>query len=83
MTSSDQLPTYYQRGLIFENMIITEFYKHQFAHGLNTEAYYWRDSHGLELDLVYEKELELHAAEIKTSQTSISFACIGNRLVIE
>jgi len=70
MNTVEQVATYYQRGSLFENMIMAEFYKHEFAAGLSTDAYYWRDNHKLELDLMFERGLDLFGVEIKASQTA-------------
>lgn len=68
----EQLIFHAQRGAIFETFIIAEFLKNLFNQGLPSNLYYWRDSKGLEIDLLLEDGEKLHAIEIKSGQTIAS-----------
>ena len=60
------------KGNLFENLIISEFYKqneHQYAH---KDFYFWRDSNGNEVDLLIPKAATFDIFEIKASQTIMS-----------
>jgi predicted AAA+ superfamily ATPase len=58
------------KGHIFESMIVTEFFKYGFNHGLNISLYFWRDVQGHEIDLVLEKTFfDLIPIEIKSRMT--------------
>jgi uncharacterized protein len=55
-------------GAIFENWIISEIRKNSFNNGQTEGMYYFRDSAGNEIDLIYEREGEPIAIEIKSSK---------------
>lgn len=57
------------KGSLFENMIIAEFVKRMHHTNNMTDFWFWRDSHGNEIDLVYEKNNKLYITEIKATQT--------------
>lgn len=69
----EQVGTHYLRGGIFENLIISTYYKNEFFMGREPEAFYWRNSNGLEIDLIIEKLSKgrplLKIYEIKSSAT--------------
>jgi hypothetical protein len=56
-------------GSIFENMVIMECLKARYNKGELADLYYFRDSNGNEVDLVWEEGRELCAAEIKSAST--------------
>jgi predicted AAA+ superfamily ATPase len=58
-----------QRGALFENLVVTEILKSRFNRGLPADIYFWRDSRGLEIDLIVEKGDDLQPVEIKSGQT--------------
>ncbi len=60
------LATHALRGAIFETWVITETLKHRLNRGQNADIYFWRDNHGVEIDLVYSHEGKLHPVEIKS-----------------
>lgn len=68
--SKEQLETYYQRGSLFENMVMSEYMKYEYNHGNNATAYFWRDNHKNEIDLLAEPNLKASAFEIKASATA-------------
>ena len=56
-------------GNIFENMVVAELLKTQRNQGLQPSFYFYRDSSGLEVDLIMEEGLVPHPIEIKSAQT--------------
>jgi hypothetical protein len=64
-----QIQFHAQRGALFETFVVTEFLKNRFNQGLTSNLYYWRDSKGLEVDLLLEDGERLQAVEIKSGQT--------------
>jgi hypothetical protein len=65
----DHLAFHAQRGPLFENLVISEFQKERFNQGLPSDMYFWRDSKGLEVDLLLERGGTLWPVEIKSGQT--------------
>jgi hypothetical protein len=57
------------RGAVFETWVVAETLKHRCNLGLPGDLYFWRDNHGLEVDLVYEHQGRLHAVECKSGTT--------------
>jgi predicted AAA+ superfamily ATPase len=64
-----QLGMHYFRGELFENWVISEYLKQNYAVGREPSVYFWRDSNGLEVDLLIENAGELSAVEIKSGST--------------
>jgi predicted AAA+ superfamily ATPase len=67
--SPDELALHPMRGAVFETWVVSETLKHRFNQALPADLYFWRDNHGLEVDLVFEHEARLHAVEIKSGAT--------------
>ena len=67
----EQIRFHAQRGAIFETFVVTEFLKSRFNQGLPSNLFYWRDSKGLEIDLILEAGEKLNAIEIKSGQTIV------------
>ena len=67
--TSEQLSTHYLRGELFENMVINEYIKSQFAVCKEPNIYFWRDSNQNEVDLLIENNSKLQAIEIKSAAT--------------
>lgn len=68
--SPGQLATHYLRGGLFENMVINEFLKRGYNHGVQPDLSFWRDSSGNEIDLLSgTEEKERLAFEIKSGAT--------------
>lgn len=65
----DQLTFHAQRGALFENLVVTEFLKGRFNRGQQADLHFWRDSKGLEVDLVLDDGITLKPVEIKSGQT--------------
>ena len=69
LKKEEQLETHFMRGSLFENLIISEYMKKRFFEGREPQAYYWRDSSVLEIDLVEETPEGLNLFEIKSAAT--------------
>lgn len=59
-------------GQLFENMIVLEALKARYNHGQIPNLYFYRDSHGNEIDLLYASGRELVGIEVKSSSTFTS-----------
>lgn len=57
------------RGSLFENLVIMELLKTRYNQGKDANLYYFRDSHGNEIDVVYKQANDLTPIEIKSSKT--------------
>jgi hypothetical protein len=60
------------RGSLFETMIVSEFLKERFNSGRSSNLFFWRDSRGLEIDLLLEEGEHLQPIEIKSGATITS-----------
>lgn len=69
ISNSEQIETFYMRGALFENFVVSELLKRRLFAGKSDELYFWRDSNGVEIDVIEEDNLELKAYEIKASET--------------
>lgn len=69
ITGAEQMETFYMRGALFENFAVSELLKKRLFSGKSDELYFWRDSNGVEIDVLEEDSLELKAYEIKASET--------------
>lgn len=60
------------KGALFENMVISEYVK-QINHKSmrHIDPWFWRDSHGNEVDLLLEKSQHAEIVEIKSTRTVI------------
>jgi uncharacterized protein len=67
--TEEQLSTHYGIGALFENLIIMEVLKHRLNQGERDGLYYWRDSKGLEIDLLIDNGTNLQAIEMKSGKT--------------
>ena len=67
----EQLAFHAQRGALFENLVVTEFLKGRFNRGRQADLYFWRDSKGLEVDLLLDDGISLKPVEIKSGQTIV------------
>lgn len=62
-------PTNAMWGSIFENMIVSELVKQNAHEVLYRDYYFWRDSKGHEVDLLFDEGSALYTYEIKSSST--------------
>lgn len=56
-------------GHLFENLIVLEALKSKYNQGLDANLYFYRDSHGNEIDLLHASGRKLMGIEIKSSST--------------
>ena len=66
---AQQLATHPLRGAIFETWVISELRKSWMHRGNLPAFYFWRDSHGLEIDLLIDQAGTLTPFEIKSGMT--------------
>lgn len=66
---ADQLELDRAKGNIFENMIVTEHYKSLYHLYKFEELYFWQDSNGVEVDLLWKSNDTYFATEIKATKT--------------
>lgn len=57
------------RGPLFETWVAAEFVKRRCHLGLSPELYHWRDSSGVEIDLLVERAQSLFPIEAKAGRT--------------
>ena len=57
------------RGGLYENLVIADVLKGAFNKGIRPEIYFFRDSHGNEVDLLIREKGTLTPVEIKSSST--------------
>jgi predicted AAA+ superfamily ATPase len=67
-----QIAFHAQRGALFENLVVTEFLKGRFNRGQQAGLHFWRDSKGLEVDLLLDDGISLTPVEIKSGQTIVA-----------
>ena len=70
--NSSQVATHPLRGHLFENAVVAEALKYRFNRGLNPNLSFYRDSAGLECDVLYETGSGLTAIEVKSGSTVVS-----------
>ena len=61
--------THAARGALFETWVVSELIKQRFNAGQPADLYFWRDSAGNEIDIVFETVAGLQAVEIKSGST--------------
>lgn len=65
----EHLPGHPLRGALFETFVVSEAYKQHDHSGKPERLWFYRDSHGNEVDLLAGSETELSAWEIKSAMT--------------
>ncbi|MBU3697482.1 ATP-binding protein [Dechloromonas sp.] len=65
----ESMATHAARGALFETWVVSELIKQRFNAGQPADLYFWRDSAGHEIDVVYETAAGLQAVEIKSGST--------------
>ncbi|WP_374328855.1 ATP-binding protein [Azonexus sp.] len=63
------ISTHAARGALFETWVVSELIKQRFNTGQPADLYFWRDSSGNEIDVVYETADGLQPVEIKSGST--------------
>jgi predicted AAA+ superfamily ATPase len=72
ITEQTHLASHPLRGHLFENLVVMEFVKHAEHHGERARLHFWRDSNGVEVDLLVENNMPpgtVGMVEIKSGQT--------------
>ena len=69
INNPEQLSVHPLRGNIFENFIVSEYFKLKINSGLPKNYYFWRDQKGHEIDLIEDRSTYLFPIEIKMSET--------------
>lgn len=67
--AAEQLASHPLRGALFETLAVSEALKQRLHHGLPPDLYYYRDSGGLEVDLLLDRGDRLDTLEIKAGET--------------
>ncbi len=65
----EQLSTHPLRGAVFETWVVSEVYKTLVHRGLAPDLYHYRESRGVEIDLLVEHGGQIAAVEIKSGAT--------------
>jgi len=66
------IATHAARGVLFETWVVSELIKQRYNAGQPADLYFWRDSAGHEIDLIFETSTGLQAIEIKSGSTYAS-----------
>ncbi|MDE2159193.1 MAG: ATP-binding protein [Burkholderiales bacterium] len=69
IATPQDLEVHAARGAVFETWAVAETLKHRYNRGLPADLHFWRDNHGLEVDLVFEHRGRLHGVECKSGTT--------------
>ncbi len=69
ITQESHLQAHPLRGSLFENLVVLEMLKARINAGLQTNLHFYRDSSGLEVDVLLESGNMIRLFEIKSSQT--------------
>ena len=67
--SSEQINEHYLRGGLVESLVISELYKQFYNQAQEPSVYFWRDSHGHEIDCLLDYGTKLIPIEIKSGKT--------------
>ncbi len=66
---AEQLFLHPNRGNLFESLVVSELLKARYNQGLDPDLYFWRDSAGTEVDIVFEDGARTKAIEVKSGKT--------------
>jgi uncharacterized protein len=66
------IQTHAARGALFETYVVSELVKQRFNAGQAHDLYFWRDSQGNEVDVLFETPAGLQTVEIKSGSTFAS-----------
>ena len=69
LTSPEHVERQPLRGALFENAVVNEIMKFDLNRNRPAELFFFRDSNGNEVDLLYRRGLDLLPIEIKSGQT--------------
>lgn len=70
--SLDEIQLHFARGVLFENLVISELFKFLTNTGQNAVLYFWRDASGNEVDCMIDHGGLLSAVEIKSGRTIVN-----------
>ncbi len=69
MESPDDVDRYFQRGSLFENLMVAELHKARLHRGKRLFFYFWRDSNQNEVNVLWEEAGQIQLLEIKSGKT--------------
>ncbi len=69
ITDSSMIRNHYMRGKLFENLVVNEFLKSGYNSGAMPRLSFWRDSNGVEVDLIDTINGMPNAVEVKSGKT--------------
>jgi len=69
VTEKTQLESHPLKGALFESFVVSELLKQRFNRGKGDNLYFFRDSKGLEVDVVLDFGREIEQVEIKSGKT--------------
>lgn len=69
LSSASDIEKHWARGALFENFVVADCVKTFFNRGQRPPLYFWRDSKGLEIDLIIDGPSQIKAVEIKSGTT--------------
>lgn len=69
MSNAQQMNIHSARPALFETLVINEAIKSRLNLGKPHQCYFWRDSTGLEIDLIMQSDQGLLPIEVKSGQT--------------
>lgn len=67
--NENDLETHFAKGLLFENLVLSELQKNAMNSGSKATFYFWRDHSQNEVDIIMETGIKLDAIEIKSGKT--------------
>jgi hypothetical protein len=66
---SKQIATHPLRGALFETFVFGELLKARLNSGLESNLFFWRNNHGIEVDFIFNKGETIHLVEAKSGAT--------------
>jgi len=69
INKADQITQYPLVGHLFENLVVLEALKSRYNQGLDSSLYFYRDSHGKEIDILHVSGRNMTGIEIKSATT--------------
>lgn len=72
INNKEQLQTHSLKGILFENMMISEYVKQMYHQNNLKDLWFWRDSAGHEVDFMIEDDNGFQIVEFKASMTVLS-----------
>jgi len=67
--NENDLETHFAKGLLFENLVLSELQKNAINSASKSKFFFWRDHSQNEVDIIMETGLKLDAIEIKSGKT--------------